>query len=349
MAQEAKTKFDSSMQRLLSMKEKLEALLNMTQMAYQKHHQACVQSKTDIEKIMSNFQNLIETQKKQLITKIDSNNTKYEPVIKQQQEDIDEQLKTVLIRILLTKQMCDTSNLHQIIKMKGDLIIYNELIEEQYEQLMEGCMFDIMRFVPDDTLSQIKELLEKLDNISVESFLTDRSHIQPLLKVSDVCDDDDYIALDGTYAYGYRFYLTVPLKFQAVRVKSKLVDNDLSIYILNSNDIVIQTETIHVNNRNSEVFKWFAIPITCEIENNYSILVWAKSNGQETPLIICNFEDHNLRRINQNVSVRNEHALIDTSQSVEIGMKLNVLYDALSNNDPDLAETVPCIKMILDI
>ncbi|CAF2897931.1 unnamed protein product [Rotaria sp. Silwood2] len=338
------------MQRLLSMKEKLEAQLKMTQIAYQKHQQAYVQSKTDIEKIMSNFQNLIETQKQQLISEIESNNTIYEPIIKQQQEDIDEQLKTVLIRILLTTQMCNSTNFHQIIKMKGDLITYNELIEEQYDQLMEGCMIDIKHFIAYDNLSQIKELLKKLDNISVESFLIDKSHIQPLLKLSDVRDDDKYIRLDGTHAYGYRFYLTVPMKFQAVRVKSKLVDNDLIVYILNSNDILIQTERIYVNNRNFEIFKWFAIPITCEIENNYSILIWANSNGQETPLIACNFEHHNVRRINQNVSVRNEHALIDTSLNVEIGMKLNVMYDdTLSNNDPDLAEAVPCINMILDI
>ncbi|CAF5128263.1 unnamed protein product, partial [Rotaria sp. Silwood1] len=130
---------------------------------------------------------------------------------------------------------------------------------------------------------------------------------------------------------------------------SKLVDNDLIVYILNSNDILIQTETLHVNNRNSEIFKWFAIPITCEIENNYSILIWANSNRQETPSIACNFDDYNIRRINQNVSVRNEHALVDTVLNVEIGMKLNVMYDAPSNNDSDLAEAIPCINMILDV
>jgi hypothetical protein len=89
--------------------------------------------------------------------------------------------------------------------------------------------------------------------------------------------------------------------------------------------------------------------MNCQIEHNYYIFISAQLNGESTPIIAYRDSTHQLRQINEQISIRSRRAQINQSTNIDINTKFNVLYDALWNNNDQKEATVPAIEIILDI
>ncbi|CAF1448602.1 unnamed protein product [Rotaria sp. Silwood1] len=346
--QKTKIQLHSSAQQLSSIKENLEKLNKKTTEAYHTHYQTHVKTKNHIEQTINQLQTRLEERKEYLISTVLKNDTIQQNIIRAQKSDIEDHLKTILIRELLTKQVLNIEDEFQLVKLKNDIINYNQLIQGQCEPLMDGCTFDLLHFTIDSNLSTIQQQLQDLGSISRETFLTNSTEIRSLLKLSELYGDQKYEELQGTYAYGYRFHLAQPLILNAIQVKVALFNSNLSVYILDHNDILVQKEFIKTSDRHLTTLTWITIPITFQLQHNYYIFVWTQPNSESLPLVACKDSTHNLRQINQHVSVRSKRAQINNLTNINLNTKINVLYDALLFDD-ERNPTVPAIEMILDI
>lgn len=349
IAQTTRQEFHASLDQLSSIKNNLQNFLSTASEAFRTIYDAHLKTKYQIEKTISNLQSALEIQKQTLIAQLQKEDVDHQKMIQREINDAQEQLKTILIRIMFTKQICAAPDNYQVMRMKNDLITYNSLLDEQHEEMTSGCFFNTTNFDWGNNLSEIKNLIQMLGEMSLKTFLFDSQRIYPVLNISKSSVTDAYMKVDGRYAYGYRFQLVEPIKFQAIRIKATVFDTDVSVYILDFKDIVISMKTIHAKNQNLPKSKWFIIPMKYKIENNYYILIWLKPNGNQVPLIAYQFGNHCLRIIDKKVSVRSKRAKMNASTIIQVGNRLGVVYDALLHNDDNLEETVPCIDMMLDI
>ncbi|CAF1000636.1 unnamed protein product [Rotaria sordida] len=348
-AQKTKIELNSSMQQIIEMKQNLEKLRHKTTEAYRHHCHTHIKTKNRIKQTIKYLQALLDARMEYLITTTTEKYLTQQQIIRQQKTNVEEHLKIVLIRELFLKHVLNIEDHIKLIQMKNDLITYNQLITDQYQQLIEGCFFDLQHFNIQDDLKKIQQLIEDFGFMSIETFLTNCNDIQPLLKLSELSGEEKYQPFQGIYAYGYRFHLTAPLQINAVRVKVALFDQNLTLYILDYNDILIQKEIIQTNDTNSTTLKWLTIPITCQIQHNYYIFIWTQPCQQSIPLIAYRDSTNNLRQINKQVSIRSKRAQINKSTNIDINTKFDVLYDALLNNDERSQTTISAIEMILDI
>ncbi|CAF1531727.1 unnamed protein product [Rotaria sordida] len=348
ISQTMKIQLHSSAQQLNSTKEILEKLNKKTTEAYHTHYQTHIKIKNHIEQTINQLQALLEERKKYLISTVTKNDAVQQEIIQTQKSNIEDHLKAILIRQLFTKQILKTEDLFQLVKMKNDVINYNQLIQEQCDQLMYGCIFDLQHFTIDSNLSRIQRTLEDLGSLSTETFLTNSVDIRPLLKLSESYGEEKYQEFQGIYAYGYRLHLSVPLTINAILVKVASFNSDLTIYILDHSDVLVQKETIKTSDKHLTTLTWITIPITFQLQHNYYIFVWAQPNAESLSSIAYRDSTHNLRQINQHVSVRSKSAQINKLTNIDINTKINVLYDAFLFDD-ERNPTVPAIEMILDI
>ncbi|CAF3698454.1 unnamed protein product [Rotaria socialis] len=347
ISQITKTQLNSSAQRLTSMQEDLEKLNEKTTEAFHNHYQTHVKTKHHIENTINQLQKLLEERKKYLISTLSKNDAVQQKIIQTEKQAIDDNLKSVFIRTLFTKQVLKIGDIFQLVKVKNDVINYNQLVEEQSKLLLHGFTFDLQNFTTDRYLSKLQADLEYFGHISAETFFASSSGTRPLLKLSKLDGEEINQEFQGAYAYGYRFQLKSPLTLNAVLVKVASFSADFTIFILDNDDIVVQKKVIKTNDNNSTACKWITISIAFELKQNYYIFIWAKPTGQHSPLISCRESTYTLRQINEHVSVRSKRAKIDPLKNVDINTKLNVIYDALFSND-ERNQAIPAIEMVLD-
>ncbi|CAF4467582.1 unnamed protein product, partial [Didymodactylos carnosus] len=230
---------------------------------------------------------------------------------------------------------------------KDDLLTYNELHNEQYEQLMEGCVYDISGFVHIETRSDIKQKILQAGNISSQAFLADSHGIRGLITLSlpTINISDQHSLQIENYAHGYRFLLAngqKTFKLKSLRINGS-ISNELHVYILDYNDVLVYKQTARVIN-------------VIELQNNYYLFVWSnspressKSKGRPSYLSYKN-GNHNLRAVNDHISVRSKRSLMTTisDSDLQIGTKFNVVYDAFLTNEKN-NEWIPSIDMILEL
>ncbi|CAF1114305.1 unnamed protein product [Didymodactylos carnosus] len=162
------------------------------------------------------------------------------------------------------------------------------------------------------------------------------------------------------YAHGYRFLLADEqkrFKLKSLRINGT-ISNELHVYILDYNDILVYKQTARVINDVWATLKWSCISLTTSIElrNNYYLFVWSSSpRGSSQPRARPSYlgyknGNHNLRPVNDHISVRSKRSLIKTicDSDLQIGTKFNVVYDALLTNEKD-HERIPSIDMILEL
>jgi hypothetical protein len=346
ISQQIKNEFDLSMKKIIQMKIDLEKLNEKTNETYHYHYQIHHQTINSIEQIIKDLQNILEKRKKYLIEIITKKDSQQQKIIQQQKNNIEEHIKTILIRELFIKQILNIDEHFKLIQIKKDFMDYNQLIIQQYQQLMDGWILDFQKFNIDDDLIKIQQQLQFLGNIQTQTFLIDQNHLHKLIKLSENDGEEKYQEFQGFYAYGYRFNLNKPLKINSIRVKMALLNTNLTVYILDHNDILIEKQIIESNEQNSSILKWINIPINYQIQQNYYIFIWTKPNEHSTPIIAYKESNQNLRRINEQISVRSKRAQMNKLTNIDINTKFNVVYDALFNNDD---ERIPAIEIILNI
>ncbi|CAF0896467.1 unnamed protein product [Didymodactylos carnosus] len=362
IVQQTKIKFGSSLDQLDQMKQNLTDLSTKTTEAQNTHYRAHVVTRKEIEQTIAALQNMLETRKEQLINQLTTRDAEQQEIIRRQRNDIDEQLKTVSVRELLIKQILSTGNSIQILNTKDDLLTYNELHNEQYEQLMEGCVYDISGFVHIKTRSDIKQKILQAGNISSQAFLADSHGIRGLITLSlpTINISDQHSLQIENYAHGYRFLLAngqKTFKLKSLRINGS-ISNELHVYILDYNDVLVYKQTARVINDVWTTLKWSCVSLTTSIElqNNYYLFVWSnspressKSKGRPSYLSYKN-GNHNLRAVNDHISVRSKRSLMTTisDSDLQIGTKFNVVYDAFLTNEKN-NEWIPSIDMILEL
>ncbi|CAF1005589.1 unnamed protein product [Adineta steineri] len=87
-----------------------------------------------------------------------------------------------------------------------------------------------------------------------------------------------------------------------------------------------------------------------QIKHNFCLFLWAPANQELIPMITYKDSNHNLRKLNEHISIRGKCAQINQSTDLHPNSKIEVLYDALSSIDDDQNETtIPALEMILHI
>ncbi|UJR17853.1 hypothetical protein I4U23_004752 [Adineta vaga] len=190
--------------------------------------------------------------------------------------------------------------------------------------------------------------METFGDVSIDTFLNDINHIRPSTKLSQIFGEEKSQEFDEIYAYGYRFDLKTSIEFNAVRIKAKLADCNVTILILDHNDI-LREKKLFISSNNTTTMDWITISMKCQIEHNYCLLLWTKSNEKHIPMIAYKDSDHNLRQINEQISIRSKRAEINPSKDLNLNSKINVLYDALYTTDDQSEKAIPALEMILYI
>ncbi|CAF1013453.1 unnamed protein product [Adineta steineri] len=206
-------------------------------------------------------------------------------------------------------------------------------------------------FYDDRRLLPCSHKTENIGEISSNTLLTDIDDTRLYLNLSELLiDQEKYEELNENYAYGYRFDLSKPIKFNAISIKAKLFNCPLPVFIIDYNDILIYKEIFNLSENNSTTSNWIKIPMESQIEHNFCLFLWAPANQELIPMITYKDSNHNLRKLNEQISIRSKRAQINQSTDLHPNSKIDVLYDALSSIDDDQNEkTIPALEMILHI
>ncbi|CAF1029985.1 unnamed protein product [Adineta steineri] len=169
------------------------------------------------------------------------------------------------------------------------------------------------------------------------------------LNLSQLLSQEKCEELNENYAYGYRFDLSKPIKFNAISIKAKLFNCPLTVFIVNYNDILIYKESFNLSENNSTTSNWITIPMEYQIEHNFCLFLWAPANQELIPMITYKDSNHNLRKLNEQISIRSKRAKINQPSTLHLNSKIDVLYDILFNIDDQNEATIPVLEMILHI
>ncbi|CAF1598130.1 unnamed protein product [Adineta ricciae] len=341
----------SSIQKLTSMKNRIEQLSTNASEDLQRHYRTHVEAKGYIERTFDDLQAQLEQRKSQLITQLTLKDTEQQQLIKENRDHLGQFLKTLYMRELFIKQLLKCEDINHLVEMNTDSINYSRLIEEQYEEFLQEHTFDLQYFLVGNASNHLQTQIKSFGEITTCTFVNDGNHIRQLTNLSQLSGKEKPLQLNGTYAYGYRFDLKAAFKLRTLRIKAKLHNCKLKIFIIDHRDILREQKDFNPPSYHSGSTRmnWINIPIHCQIEHNYGLFLWVKSNGNQIPFIAYKDSDHNLRRINEQMSVRSKRAQIDRVESLKLSSKMNVLYDGLCSIEIDKEVSIPALEIILDI
>ena len=351
IAEKTKIELQSSMKMLVQMKENLQVLHKKIHDAHRTHYQIHSQTKRAIEQTFDDLHNLLEERKNSLIQQLTERNAVQQRLLQGEKILLEEQLKEIWIREDFLRQLLHLDEHVQLIDMKKDFLHYHQLIQQEYQQLMQGCIIDHQHFSLDQHLTTIEQQLEDFGRITTETCFLDHDRTSTIVKLFPSEGEEKIQDFEGVYAYGYKFDLIQPLKIYRIRVRVALFNQDLTAYIFNHHDRLIAEQSIEKNNDlNSSTLQWRIIPVNCQMEQNYSLFLWTKPSDNSIPIIGSKDSNHRLREINQHISVRSKRAQIISSNPIDDQPpQFEILYDALLNNDEQNEKILPAIEMILEL
>jgi hypothetical protein len=164
----------------------------------------------------------------------------------------------------------------------------------------------------DKDLAQISENISKLGNINNQPHEIKREDFKtksPILDISKPGGGARLTESHVNYGRGYKFTLSKPLKIRSIRVRSNHV-GQITSFLINDAGVIVQNGTI---NSTSDTMKWLIIPLECEIQNHYTVLVWASSG---TGSFSYRKGDDQLRAINRNCAVESRCVWTVTKSNV---------------------------------
>ena len=271
-------------------------------------------------------------------------------LLEKEKTSLEEQLKEIWIREDFLQQLLHLDEHVQLIDMKKDFLNYHQLIQQEYQQFMQGYIIDHQYISFDQSLTTIERQLQDFGQITTESCLIDQYRTSNVVKLFPSQGEEKLQEFQGLYAYGYKFDLIQPLKIHRIRVKVALFNQDLTVFIFNHHDRLIVKQSIEKSDLNSSTLQWRMISVNCRMEQMYSIFLWTKPSDNSIPVIASKDSNNQLRQINQQISVRSKRAQIIPSSTIDDQQpKFEILYDALLNNDEQNERIVPAIEMVLEL
>ncbi|CAF1149780.1 unnamed protein product [Adineta steineri] len=278
-AVEAKDNLEKKTKEINKIKRNLTQFSTTTKSAISQQNKKQINERDYIEQIFENLQRMLEERKCVLIKQLNDEEMQSIKILNQQQINIDQHLNLVNAQKLCIRQILNSDDPIQILKFKSTLSHnYNDFIEK-YRKIDEGCIIMKDSFERNDNdLEDVKDMISKLGNIRRELFRINRDGVETTSQPLDISKPDGDIQLtpkDFNYARGYKFSLKNSIILRAIRIQSDY--NGLHIgFIVNDAGLIIHRGTA---NSNDDTMKWLIIPLEGDIENNYTVLVWAPSGN----------------------------------------------------------------------
>jgi ribosome-binding protein aMBF1 (putative translation factor) len=331
-ASEAKTKFQQTAQEIEEIKRNLTTFSETTKNIIDERHERVRQGKQNIEQTFANLQRILEERKRTITKQLDDNELETMKILDQHQNTINQHLNLTTVQELCIKKMLDSDDPIQILKFKSTLSHNYKDYTEQYKKIDEGYTIKSQTFEKEDKdVEEIVKKIETLGNIISKSHAVKRVGIDmewSNLDVSKANGITELISKKDNRARGYKFTLKKSLKLRSIQIHSDQVGQIIG-FVVNDAGIIVQKGTMNSTNA---TMKWLRIPLECDIQNQYSVLVITPSdNGSYT----YKKGDSELRIINQNCSVKSK--CVDLVSQMNVGTKVSFLNSASS------------LDMILDV
>ncbi len=312
-ATEAKTKFQEIIQETEAIKQNLTKLSEKTKEVADQQRRTTRTQKQDIEETFTNLQRQLEERKNTLIKQLEDQQLDTTNKLATQQTIIDQHLNLSIIQELYIKKMLESNDPLQILKFSSTLSQNHPDFTEQYTKIDEGYTTTNHMFGKNDKdLAQISENISKLGNINNQPHEIKREDFKtksPILDISKPGGGARLTESHVNYGRGYKFTLSKPLKIRSIRVRSNHV-GQITSFLINDAGVIVQNGTI---NSTSDTMKWLIIPLECEIQNHYTVLVWASSG---TGSFSYRKGDDQLRAINRNCAVESRCVWTVTKSNV---------------------------------
>ncbi len=317
-----KSKIQSSLQPIKQDLEEIVAKIGDTIVQQEQHY---TETKANIDDTFLRLYQSLDLRKAELIRQIDENRAKETSILNKFQSDIDEQLKVFRARDMLAKQIFETNDNIQIMKMSHTLFDYDKQIREQYQRIDQECTFLTANFNEDTSLQQ--------QILTYGAILTDelpliRKINRVQLNLSRSSEDECQNPYELDRARGYIFQLKTPIKICSVQVKAS-IHGSIFVYIINDEGMLIKKTSLISDDT---TMKWTTIPIFSELKDNYSLFVFSPNVSGK---FAYKSGDNSFRPIDNNCSVQSKDTLINAD--IPIGTKLDVWSNRFS------------IEMMIDI
>jgi hypothetical protein len=316
-ASDAKVKFQNIAREINEIKQNLTTLSETTKGIINQRQEIVRREQQDIEQTLTNLQRMLEARKLTMIRQLEENELQTMNSLEGQQTTIDQHLNLTIVQELCIKKTLDSNDPMQILNFQSTLGHNYKHFIEQYMRIDKGYTIANHTFEKDDKdLQQIVAIILKLGRIDSKSQIIERDGIGMNTSPLDISKPDGETKFASkilNWARGYKFSLQQPFRLHSIRIQSDYMGKHVG-FIVNDADVVISTATA---NSNDSTMKWLTIPLKCDINDNYTVLVWASSgNGSYA----YKEGDAQIRAINQNCSV--ESKAVQSAPQTSIGSKV---------------------------
>jgi hypothetical protein len=327
IVQETRSKIELSLRPIRETLEKASAIIQCSREEQNRMYSAAA---TDIDKTYATLHSLLDERKMKLMQQLNECRETKTSILEKYHKDINEQLKTIKIREILVQQIFSSNNNIQIMKMRNTLLAYDQQINEQIQQLEQGCTFSTAKF---DRGTNLEQQIDEYGIVKTEDMMINLNGVREKkiivsLNLSIPTGTSSQFGYEGNRCRGYIFRVQHSLKIQSVKLEASIYGS-VVVYIVNDSGVVIQKESAIVGDT---TMKWTTIPIIAELNNNYSVLVWSPdTNGKFS----YKEGDNQFRAVDTNCSIESKYAIIDGDLSV--GEKMTIHRNSYS------------IQMIIDL
>jgi hypothetical protein len=221
--------------------------------------------------------------------------------------------------------MLDSDDPIQILKFKSTLSHSYRDYTEQYAKIDEGYTIKSQTFEKEDKdVEEIVKKIETLGSTISKSHAVKRVGIDMEWSNLDVSRANGITALiskKDNRARGYKFTLKKSLKLRSIQIHSNQVGQIIG-FVVDGAGIIIQKGTM---NSTTATMKWLHIPLECDVQNNYSVLVLTPpDNGSYT----CKKGFSLCRMVNRNCLVESKGAHL--VPQINVGSKVTVDHNIYS-------------------
>jgi hypothetical protein len=293
----------------------------MTKCIINQQRKVVTKEKEYIEETFADLQRILEERKRTIIQQIEDNESQTMIILNRQRATINQHLNLTVVQELCIRKILDSDNPNPLQMLKFKSILYHNYNDfvEQFNKIDDGYVIKthILKTYGIN-IDQILDMIPQPGHIKSKSYIVkaDGATIKTLsLDISRVGANTGSITQESNIARGYKFLLQKSLELRSIQIFSDHL-GQITGFVVNDAGIVVQKGTMNSTNATK---KWLRIPLKCDVQNNYTILVvtpfdngsYTYKNGDDQP-----------RMINQHCTVESKYVQCETQ--INIGSKMTI-------------------------
>lgn len=330
---EARMKFQETVQEMSQIRRNLTTFSETTKDLIQQQRELVRQGKIQIEQTFNYLQCRIEDRKCAMLKQLDDQTCQTTTILERKKNVIQQLLNLAVVNEDCIQKMLHSNDLIQVLKLKSTLHQNFDDFIELYNRIDDGYLIKRYVFKKDDKdIGNITSMILKVGHFNSTSWMIqgDSVTVQTTsIDISRVVGNTEHLTRENGCARGYKLTLKKPLKLRSIQIHSDHAGS-ITGFVVNHIGTVIQKSTTYSSSR---TMKWLSIPIECDLQTNYSVLIVTTSdNGSYT----YKNGDNQVRILNQNFSV--ESVYVHSLTHINVNSIVNI------ENHPFSLDMVLCIE-----